>query len=164
MLELVPAQTRIGFTLDATLHQVEGTAHLLEGALRFDEAAGSAEGRIAIDARSLETGNRLRDRSLHADVLESERYPEIVFAARSFTLARSGPQRGEVVLAGSLRIHGGEHPLEIPAQIERDGDAVRIAAAFRIPYVAWGLRDVSNLLLRVAQDVEVRVEATARLR
>jgi polyisoprenoid-binding protein YceI len=164
-LELTPDETQIHFELDATLHTVEGSLRLLRPAsLRFDAASGKADGEIAIDARSAETGNDRRDGTLHEEVLESERYPEIVFTAEGIELTRSTPDRGEAVLTGRVRIHGDEHPLRVPAHLERDGDAIRVSAAFRVPYVAWGMKDVSNVVLRVGKDVAVRVDATATYR
>lgn len=162
--QLAPERTRIRFELDSTLHRIEGSARLLRGEVSFDEPSGRASGRIAIDARSAETGNALRDRKMHEEVLESERHAEIVFVPEAFELVRHADDRGDAVLAGRLQIHGSEHALRIPARIERHGDEIRIVASFRIPYVAWGMRDVSNLILHVDPEVEVQVEATGRLR
>ena len=163
-LQLSPERTQIRFDFDSTLHRVEGSARLLQGEVSFDERSGRAGGRIAIDARSAETGNGLRDRKMHQEVLESERYAEIVFVPEHVEVVRHSADRGDVVLAGRLQMHGSEHALRIPARIERQGEEIRIVASFRIPYVVWGLRDVSNLLLSVDPEVDVHVEATGRLR
>jgi polyisoprenoid-binding protein YceI len=160
----VPDQTQIHFELGATLHSVEGTLRLVRGDLHFDTASGRADGSIAIDARSAETGNARRDRTLHAEVLESERYPEIVFTAERIELTRSAPERGDVVLSGRVKLHGDEHPLSIPAHLERVDDDIRVTATFKIPYVAWGLRNVSNWVLHVDDEVVVHVDATASYR
>jgi len=37
-----------------------------------------------------------------------------------------------------------------------------VEARFRVPYVEWGMRDVSSFVLRVAKDVEVSVRAEGR--
>jgi polyisoprenoid-binding protein YceI len=161
-LELLPEQTQIHFELAATLHTVEGTLRLLRGEVEFDEA-GRASGRIAIDARSADTGNDRRDKQMHAEVLESPRYPEIVFVPEALELVRRSEDRGEAVLVGRLQIHGGEHALRIPAQLERRGDRIEIDARFEIPYVAWGMRDMGNALLHVAPEVAVHVKAVGRL-
>ncbi len=163
-IQLAPERTRIRFECDSTLHRIEGSLRLLHGEVHFDERTGLAEGRIAIDARSVETGNSLRDREMHEKVLESERYGEIVFVPEALELVRLSDDRGDAVLAGRLLIHGGEHPLRIPAHVERKGEEIQIAASFRIPYVAWGMRDLSNLILRVAPEVDVHVEAVGRVR
>jgi polyisoprenoid-binding protein YceI len=162
-LSFTPGDTRIEFTLGATLHTVEGTARLAQGEVRFDDASGQASGSLVIDARSAQTGNASRDRKMHGEVLESDRYPEIVFTPSRLELVRSGPDRGDAVLEGRLLLHGGEHPLRIPARIERDGGSVHLTGSFRVPYVAWGLKDVSNFIMRVDPEVEVRIDARARL-
>jgi polyisoprenoid-binding protein YceI len=159
-----PERTRVEFTLGATLHEVHGTLKLLRGELRFDESSQQASGSLVLDARSAQTGNSRRDRDMHAEVLESEKYPEIVFEAERLELTRQAADRGEAVLHGRMRIHGDEHGLAIPAHIERgDDDAIRVRAEFRVPYVAWGMRDVSNFVLHVEPEVAVRVDATAQL-
>jgi polyisoprenoid-binding protein YceI len=163
-LSFSPDRTRIEFGLDSTLHRVEGSARLVQGTLQFDEASGQATGRVVIDARSAETGNGLRDRSLHRDVLLSERYPEIVFEARGLELTRRAQDSGDVLLSGVLHLCGGEHPLQLPALVERRGDGIHVKLSFRIPYVAWGLRDMSNFVLHVEPEVEVTVDAVAGLR
>jgi polyisoprenoid-binding protein YceI len=160
-----PEQTRVEFTLGATLHEVHGTLKLVRGELSFDPAGGAASGTIVLDARSAQTGNERRDRTMHGDVLESEKYPEIEFRAERLELTRQAADRAEAVLHGHVRIHGGEHALAIPAHVEREADrSIRVRAEFPVPYVAWGMRDVSNFVLHVEPQVTVRVDATATLR
>ena len=78
-LKLDPAKTSVKFSLDAALHTVHGTFQVKPGALQFDPASGQISGAILVDAKSGVTGNGMRDRKMHKDVLESERYPEISF-------------------------------------------------------------------------------------
>ena len=160
-LTFSPERTKVSFTLPATLHQVEGTLKLERGALEFDEASGRASGSLVVDARSAQTGNGRRDATMHAEVLESEKYPQIVFEAARVELTRQSADRGEAVLHGRLRIHGGVQALAIPAHLERRDDTVHVHGSFKIPYVAWGMRDVSNFVLHVAPEVEVTVDAQA---
>ena len=163
-LELAPDKTQIHFELGATLHSVEGTLRLVRGDLRFDTTSGRADGSLVIDARSAETGIARRDHTLHEEVLESERYPEIVFTAERIELTRSSPERGEVVVSGRVTLRGEEHPLRIPAHLERVDDDIHITSTFKVPYVAWGLRDVSNWVLHVDDEVVVHVDENASYR
>ncbi len=158
-----PGSSKISFTLGATLHKVEGSAGLESGRIVFDPATGRLEGEIVVDARSAETGNRKRDRDMHEKVLESAEHPRIVFRAEVLEgeLAAAGASR--VTVRGRLEIHGGEHPLEVPAEVAVDGDRLRLAATFAVPYVEWGMRDPSKFLLRVAKSVEVAVELEGAL-
>ena len=51
---------------------------LKHGALQLDPA-GKISGEIVVDATSGDSGSGMRDRKMHKEVLESERYPEISF-------------------------------------------------------------------------------------
>jgi RND superfamily putative drug exporter len=162
-LVLDPATTTIRFTLGATLHTVHGSARLERGSISFDPAGGVAGGEVRIDARSLETGVGARDKNLHGDVLESERFPAIVLRPGRLALASRSEDHARVKLDGTLEIHGGRHALSIGAELSRKGDEIAIEADFTVPYVAWGMRDPSNLLLSVDKEVQVHVSALGRL-
>ena len=49
------------------------------GALQLEAASGKMSGEIVVDAKSGESGSGMRDRKMHKEILESERYPEIAF-------------------------------------------------------------------------------------
>ena len=150
----------VRFSLGATLHTVEGTALWAAGPqeVSVDLDTGAASGRLVIDAASLETGNARRDRKMHAEVLESEAFPEIVFELRAVTGLPEVGGRATVEMAGDLELHGDSHPMSIPVDVAIDGATVTGSAAFEIPYVAWGLDDPSRAFLRVEKVVEVVVE------
>ncbi len=163
-VDLDPAASKIAFTLGATLHTVRGSARPESGWVAFDPATGRMDGEIVVDARSAETGNRKRDRDMHEKVLESEDHPRFVFRPQSFEgeLAAAGASR--VTVRGRLEIHGGEHPLAVPAEVTVEGSRVGVVATFEVPYVEWGMRDPSKLFLRVAKSVEVAVELGGEIR
>src|SRR5579864_9000996 len=77
--QLDPAQTSVKFTLGDVLHTVHGTFHLKRGALDFEPASGKISGEVVVDAGSGDSGSGARDRKMNKEVLENERYPEIVF-------------------------------------------------------------------------------------
>jgi len=161
-LTLDPARTRVRFTLGATLHSVRGSADLVRGEIRFrdEPGVGPASGAVVIDARSARTGIDRRDRKMHEEVLESGRFPEIVFEPARIEVRKLDPPHAEVALAGELWIHGVAHSFSIPAELTADArDRVRAHAHFPIPYVAWGMKDVSNPILHVEPEVEVEVDA-----
>jgi polyisoprenoid-binding protein YceI len=151
-------RSRVRFTLAATLHTVYGEGRVLEGAIRFDPETGAASGAVRVDARSFRTGNETRDENMHAQVLESERYPEIRFAAERLEVRARSARAAEVTLHGALALHGAEHAVGVPARLALEDGALRVTGAFTVPYVAWGLRDVSTFVLRVAKDVEVQLD------
>lgn len=162
-LVLDAGTTRILFDVDSTLHRIRGTAKLVAGTLRFDSEGGPVSGQIEIDARSLETGNGLRDGALHEDVLESERYPRMTLLPEHVEILRVDGREAEIRIAGRIDIHGSEHPLVFPARVSVTGDRVEVTARFPVPYVEWGMHDPGNFLLHVDDVVNVEVEAVGRI-
>jgi polyisoprenoid-binding protein YceI len=156
-VELDPAKSAVHFSLGALLHTVHGTFRIKSGTVRFDPTSGQASGQIAVDVKSAKTGDNARDRQMHESVLESERFPEAIFSPDHMTgrLASSGESPLEV--HGSLRLHGSEHAITVPVRVKMENDLVTATAKFAVPYVAWGMKDPSNLVLRVDKTVEVEV-------
>ena len=138
VLSLGPDSTTLGFTLGATGHDVAGTLPPASGELRFDVATGTVGGEIRIDATGIESGHKKRDKTMHKKVLESATYPEIVFRPERMEGALAVPGSSTVTLHGVVSIHGAEHPLAVPAEIEvRDG-MFEAKATFAVPYVGLG--------------------------
>lgn len=163
VFRLDPAATTIEFTFGATLHSVTGTLRAKEGEIRIDPATGQATGRIVIDGQSAETGNDRRDEKMHEKILETVRFPEMVFEVQrvSGDLQRAG--RSEVILHGTLEMHGVERPLDLISEVVVDGDRVRATGKTTIAYLDWGMVDPSFFVLRVAKEVELEVTANGRL-
>lgn len=157
LLTLRPEKTRVTFNLKATAHEVNGVLALEAGQIRFDSATGAASGQITIDLRRAETGNSLRDREMHKTVLETERYPQILFRPERLEGIVADSGISNVVLLGTVVLHGGEHTLRLPARIKVDDERVSAEVTFDVPYVEWGLHNPSFLVLRVAPVVAVTV-------
>jgi hypothetical protein len=51
--------------------------------------------------------------------------------------------------------------LELQMTVRPNGNAYVATTHFKVPYVAWGLKDPSNFLLHVSHDVDIDVETTA---
>jgi len=162
-LRLDPAATRVAFHLDATLHSASGTLALSRGEIRCDPATGVAAGEVVLSAASADTGHEGRDAKMHHEVLESATYPEIVFRPTAIVADVDERGTGAVTLAGTVAIHGSEHEVKVTAAVSRDGDTVRATGSLAVPYVAWGMRDPSVFVLRVAKVVDVSFTAVGSL-
>jgi polyisoprenoid-binding protein YceI len=163
LLVLDPEASAATFTLDSTLHMVHGTLAIRSGEIRFDTGTGVASGEVLIDATLTDTGNAKRDKKMHNKVLESERYPAIVFTPERIDGTLAGSGRSEIDLRGSVSIHGSEHPLVLHAALEADGEKLSGTTSFVVPFVEWGMKDPSVFILRVDKQVEVTVEMVGRL-
>ncbi len=148
------SRSTVEFTLGAVLHTVHGRFTVKSGMVRFDAATGKASGRIVVDLRSGNTGVQERDRHMHEEVLESERFPEALFTPDQVTGQIS---EGHMLVHGILRIHGQDHEITVPARVSVRDRQVSGSANFVVPYVKWGMKDPSTFVLRVKDNVNVTV-------
>jgi polyisoprenoid-binding protein YceI len=156
-IEFNSAKCTVQFALGALFHTVQGTFKVKGATVRFDPASGRASGQIEVDVRSGETGESARDRQMHDNVLESTRFPDAVFSPDRVKGQLAPRGESQVEVRGSLRIHGEEHEMTIPVRVNAENDQVTAKAKFAVPYVAWGMKDPSNLVLRVDKSVDVEV-------
>jgi polyisoprenoid-binding protein YceI len=162
-IELDPDLSSISFRLQATLHSVHGSAATASGSLRLDTESGIMAGEVTVDGASAETGNKKRDKKMHAKVLRTADHPWIVLRARRLEgeLARHGTS--DVTLHGEMEILDQSHEIAVPLRIQIDGGRFTAAAEFEVPYVEWGLQDPSTFVLRVAKVVQVTVDAAGEI-
>jgi polyisoprenoid-binding protein YceI len=162
-VQLDPAQSRIEFTLGSTLHTVEGTFKLKSGSIRYDPSIGKMGGSIVVDATSGESGNGGRDRKMHREILESGKYPDIVLTPNrgDGTFDPKGPSKLDV--SGVFSLHGQDHEITLPIEIQPDGRQLKLAAHITIPYIKWGLKNPSTFILRASDKVEIEIHAVGQL-
>src|SRR5271165_230480 len=153
--QLDPQHTTISFTLGDVLHTVRGTFRLKQGSLHLDPASGKLTGEIVVDAKSGESGNGMRDRKMHREILESDRYPEIAFHPDRVDGAVSLQGKSSVRVHGIFSIHGSDHELTVPADVEVLPDHWTATLHFAVPYASWGMKNPSTLFLRVSETVDI---------
>jgi len=163
ILRIDPAQSKVHWTLESTVHTVHGSFAFKRGNLQLDTSTGKTSGEIIADATSGNSGNDGRDRKMHKDVLESGKYAEIIF--------RPDHVEGKIALQGVftvqvhgfLVLHGSEHELSVPVQAEFEGDHWTGSAKFTVPFINWGLKNPGNFFLKVNHSVEIDLELKGSL-
>lgn len=161
-LEVPPSSGSVTFTLADVLHTVHGTFALKRGTLSFDPGNGNVSGEIVVDATSGQSGTPARDRRMHDKILESQRYPEIVFRPSRIEgrVAVEGPS--DVVLQGVFSIHGADHEISVPVHVDAAAGRYTTVAHFTVPYVSWGMKNPSTFILRVSDKVQIEVHLVAQ--
>jgi polyisoprenoid-binding protein YceI len=163
VVQLDPAQTKIEFTLGSTLHTVHGTFKLKSGTIRFDPSTGKIGGSIVVDATSGESGNEGRDRKMHREILESGKFPEIVFTSGQAKGAFNAKEASRVEVSGQFRLHGEDHEMTLPIDIQPAGRQLQMATHITVPYIKWGLKNPSTFILRASDKVEIDIRAVGRV-
>jgi polyisoprenoid-binding protein YceI len=157
------SQSRAAFTLSDVLHTVHGTFKVKRGSIHFDPS-GEASGEIAVDATSGESGSGARDKKMHQNVLESQKFPEIVFVPSRVRGVVNATGESKVEIDGTFTIHGASHPLTASAIVVAAGDRLQTKVHFVVPYVSWGMKNPSTLFLKVGETVEIDLDASGQLR
>ena len=160
---LDPAQTTVEWTLVTTLHTVHGAFKMKTGTVSFDPKSGSASGLIIVDAASGESGNQARDKKMHKDILESQRYPEITFTPERVIGNALQNGNSTIQVQGLFHIHGSNHDLTLSIPVAINGNQVKANTSFAVPYQDWGMKDPSNFLLHADKKVDVKVSAVGHL-
>jgi len=163
-LSLDPAQSKVHYTVDTTLHTVHGTFELKKGSqVRFDPESGHTAGEIDVYATSGDSGNSSRDQRMHKEILETQKYPDAIFRPTQIEgrVAREGAS--DVKIHGLLLLHGGLHELVAMVHAELAGDHWKGTAKFDVPYIQWGIKDPSNWLLKVKPVVNIELDMAGGL-
>lgn len=90
------------------------------------------QGTVRVTADSLFTGLQMRDTYERRAVLETSRYPEIVFKIDSLVDVRRGDTI-HAVAVGTFTVHGVDKPMRAPVLAWYDPAGLRVRAQFQIP-------------------------------
>src|SRR6202166_3317200 len=162
-LQLDPSQTSIKFTLGDVLHTVHGSFELKRGSLGFEPASGKISGEVVVDAVFFQAEDGIRDHKMNKEVLESNRYPEIIFHPDRIEGAVASQGKSSVRVHGMFSIHGVDHEITVPAEVEMSADHWTSTVHFTVPYAKWGMKNPSTLFLRVNDSVEIDLTATGNV-
>jgi polyisoprenoid-binding protein YceI len=160
---LDPAQTKVNFTVDSTLHTVHGDFHLKRGSIQFDSATGQAAGELVVDSASGESGSDGRDKKMHKDVLESPKYSDIIFTPQHIKGTVAAEGKSQIEVEGTLTMHGKPRPATIPLAVQLQDGAGSADGSFTVKYQEWGMKNPSTFILRVSDKVEIHVHAVGRM-
>lgn len=155
-VEFVMRDNRGGFT--GSTDRVEGSVTVRPGEGETFAAAVDAR----IDARTLVTGNGMRDGQMRRDFLRTEQHPFIVF--RGTATARDRPSAGpfRAVMRGNLTIRETTREIEMPLEIVALAEEYRATGEVTVRLTDYGI-PIPRFLIFVAED-PVLVRLRIRLR
>lgn len=163
VFQLDPSKSEVDFTLADVLHTVHGKFQLKNGVLRFDSSTGVASGELVVDATTGNSGNNTRDKKMKREILETEKFPSIVFTPRKIVGAVASSGGSQVQMQGIMTLHGQPHPMTLVIPVQVSGSSASALVHFDVPYEQWGLKNPSTLFLRVSNTVDIDVHAVGTL-
>lgn len=142
------------------------------GEANLDPAApGQASLRIQIKADSLEVVDEIsaKDRremesTMKQTVLESAKYPEIVFESVKASVDQMGEGRYKLTIRGNLSLHGVTSTVPVTAQVTVNGDMLRAYGDFTILQSDYGIAPVrvAGGALKLKDELKFSFDMVAR--
>ena len=161
-----PGRSEAGFDLKATMHTVHGITRDVRGTVRLtveSDGALGLQGKITVNAASLDTDNKRRDAKMHGETLDVARFPSLVLEPERFTPSgppvADGPMPGRLI--GKLTIRGVTRPVTIDASVTPGaGHAIDVEGRFDVTWGEFGVPDPSFGFIKIAKVVNARFRAT----
>jgi polyisoprenoid-binding protein YceI len=134
-----------GHNPTVAIRDFSGEAHFVQDSL------SNASLRLNIDVNSLDLLDAVKDkdrqeieRTMLNDVIEVQRYPEIIFQSTDIALTRIIPGRYKARIIGDLTMHGvTRHAVWIMAQIILNGDDLKAQGDFTLRQTDFGIKLIS---------------------
>ena len=150
-----PAKSTVAFTLGANDGDKHGTFHAQGASIEFDPKAHTIAGSVVVNAASGDSGNGSRDKKMTKDVLDAPHFADITFAPRSYTGDLAATGLSKIDVTGIFTLLGKPHEITVPVEVFIEGATCTVKTKFPVPYVAWGLKDPSFMMFKVAKEVGI---------
>lgn len=137
-----------------------------------EDTLESASLTVRVDASSLqlmddvsERDRREIERNMHLDVLESNRFPEIVFTTTRADVLDCSANPYLVNLVGNLFLHGETRPQTIQARVAINGALLRAFGEFTIWQSDYHIEliSIAGGTLKIKDDLKLKFDIGARL-
>lgn len=144
----------------------------LSGEVHFNPAAVEKSSlQMLVKAASLSVTDNISDKDrreiekeMRENVLEIDKYPDILFDVAGVVVKDSSDAGSDVILRGAMTLHGVMHPQAIPARITLTGELLRAFGEFTLRQSDYGMKPTSAVGggLKVKDEVKFTFDIVAR--
>jgi polyisoprenoid-binding protein YceI len=158
-----PHVSEVKMTLKTTHELVSGSFNIQSGSIEFDRSAPKMSGSVVVLAGSGKTGNDSRDKKMNKDILVVQQHATVSFEPKSYagTIAPSGDSTIQVT--GIFTLLGTPHEITVPTLVHLEGSTATAKTHFVVPYVQWGLKNPSFLILKADNDVAIDLSLSGQI-
>lgn len=161
-----------GGLLSALGHNPNFAIRGLVGDMSFrEETLEDASLVIRVDAGSIhltddisERDRREIERNMHRDVLETDRFPEILFVTSRITVLNRSDNPVPVILDGNLTLHGQTRAQSVQAKVALYSGLLRAFGEFSVWQTDYGIAlvTVAGGTLKLKDELKLRFDIGAR--
>jgi len=104
------------------------------------------------------------ERTMNQEVMESAKYPAIIFEGTAISANQIGEGRYQVKVNGNLSLHGVTRSLTVPGQLSILGDMFRASGEFALSQASYGIQPVSVAggTLKLKDELKFKFDIVAR--
>lgn len=160
--------SQVEFVSKAPMETVTGRTKRVSGEVTLDpEALGdSAQVRVEVDLRSLDTGIDMRNRHMRENHLHTETYPQAVFTGGRLTdLSATRLAPGVTVkgtIDGIMELHGKRLPLRAALELTLQNGALHVVTRFKLKLSDYAIPRPQFLIMRLDDTQSITADLTAR--
>lgn len=112
-----------------------------------------------------EKDTREIENTMHDEVLETKRFPEISFVSKDISLKQISDGRFAVTVNGNISLHGETRPQTIEAEAEISGDKIRAEGEFLLDQSDFNIKQTKALggTLKVKDEVKISFDISAQV-
>ncbi len=168
--QILPKESTITFQADSTVGTFSGSTDQVSGEITSTSTAWEqevfppVEATVIIDAMTLDTGIRLRNKDMQG-VMEVEKYPQIIYHLETAKQTARHPAEGQFVYdtVGKLQIHGMTRTIYMVVEVKLQGAEIRITGETSLRMSGYGITPPSRFLfIRVQDTVTVQFQLVGR--
>ncbi len=153
-----PRESLVQFLFDGSKPHVEGTFRVADTDILFNKAGPKMGGSLIVKAGSERSGDRARDKAIHAQVLAADQFQDIVFEPKSFTgKIDVSDGKSMIRVTGTLTVRGVAHPVTVPVEFSSNGNRATVRVHLAVPYMQWGLKSLAGLNIQTGPEVQIDV-------
>jgi polyisoprenoid-binding protein YceI len=97
----------------------------------------------------------MRDHRMTDDELRASSFKTISFTPTRFTGTFNATGDSTLQVHGIFTLLGTPHEIDVPMQVQVNGEQLHAIGSFAVPYVQWGLKDPSTFMIHVNKAVQI---------
>ncbi|WP_310438720.1 YceI family protein [Sulfuricurvum sp.] len=136
---------------------IDPTAKKATSHLSMDTAPATLRGTIEVSMSDLVSDNKKRDTNMQ-ETLESSTFPKAVFEVKE-VVAKGGDN---VILKGSMTLHGVTKPMSFEGTLSEEASKVRIKAKSTMKMSDFGITPPKMVFLTVRDQVDLNVDISLK--
>jgi polyisoprenoid-binding protein YceI len=155
----------VGTNVPALSVHGKSTALEARGRVRAGAAGPQLEQiQATMPVNTLLTGMNLRDEHMRKYIFTTDagQTPDVTFVAKNSACSKTGGNQSTCQVTGDLSIRGTSRPFAIALKVTSDGESYHASGDGIVKLSTYGIPQPSQLGVRTADDVKLRLDFTAR--